>query len=545
MGKGKLYWTTNNTYYLDKVFEYTGNNQRVPLKVVSVRFHPSVTKVENGVFHGRKLLKDVVLNKGLLNIGKNAFCQCESLERIKLPSTVTEVDNHAFMNCTMLREVVLNEGLRIVSHHTFSGCKSLRSIALPSTILSVDRSAFDKCSELRDVVLNGYLKKIKENTFSRCTSLESITLPSTVTDIGHSAFSNCTSLESITLPSTVTSIGYGAFSYCDSLREVVLNEGLTEIGNYAFDRCSSLISINLPSTLNELGNNAFSHCSNLKEIVLHEEIKYRREWTTKMPCESLERCKFASISNRLKNIIEAGHYPRIYEPRSLFCGTEQGSPVLHWKDIELFLYPKALWWKEVKDGRVKRYLDSIVELITYHEIKEGLTLFELALWNAKMDQADEVIYACDRDRYRVSVPGPVKDAIVQYMHGVNIPVPSSHTKMANDSSCEEAAAKGTDTSFNNNENGGDAPTNEVRQAPGSSSADGLSFKGPGGQQFLPSDLNGGWHDSSASESETNDEPEECIYRTVPVLPHIRRYQEAYAKRLENPPPHKKTKGKDK
>jgi len=283
-----------------------------------------------------------------------------------------------------------------------------------------------------------------------------------VTDIGYGAFSDCTSLESITLPSTVTSIGFGAFRNCDSLREVVLNEGLTEIGNHAFYGCSSLISINLPSTLNELGDSAFSNCCNLKEIVLHEEIKYRREWTTKF--ESLERCKFASISNRLKNIIEAGQYPRIYAPRSLFCGTEQGSPVLHWKDNELILYPKALWRKEVQNGRVKRYLDSIVELITYHEIKEGLTLFELALWNAKMDQADEVMYACDRDRYRVGVPGPVKDAIVQYMHGVNIPVPSSHTKMANDSSCEDAApaAKGIDN-YSNNENGRDTPTNEVRQ----------------------------------------------------------------------------------
>jgi len=35
-----------------------------------------------------------------------------------------------------------------------------------------------------------------------------------------------------------------------------------------------------------------------------------------------------------------------------------------------------------------------------------------------------------------------------------------------------------------------------------------------------------------SHAEINDEPKEYMYRTVPILPHIRRYQEAYAKRLE-------------
>ena len=38
------------------------------------------------------------------------------------------------------------------------------------------------------------------------------------------------------------------------------------------------------------------------------------------------------------------------------------------------------------------------------------------------------------------------------------------------------------------------------------------------------------HKVSTKRSHVNDDPKECVYRTVPILPHIRRYQEAYAKR---------------
>ena len=44
-----------------------------------------------------------------------------------------------------------------------------------------------------------------------------------------------------------------------------------------------------------------------------------------------------------------------------------------------------------------------------------------------MDQAEDDINACDRDTYRADVPGPVKDAVLQYLYGVKAK-PSSHVK---------------------------------------------------------------------------------------------------------------------
>lgn len=64
----------------------------------------------------------------------------------------------------------------------------------------------------------------------------------------------------------------------------------------------------------------------------------------------------------------------------------------------------------------KKKLDKVEGLIRYYEIMmEASTLFELAMWKAKIDQAEEASDDINRDAYRMEVPGPVKDAILQYL----------------------------------------------------------------------------------------------------------------------------------
>ena len=62
---------------------------------------------------------------------------------------------------------------------------------------------------------------------------------------------------------------------------------------------------------------------------------------------------------------------------------------------------------------VQQRIGRIVNVIKYYELREATTLFELALWKSKM--IDRVDIPCDRNAYRVEVPGPVKDAILQYL----------------------------------------------------------------------------------------------------------------------------------
>ena len=59
-------------------------------------------------------------------------------------------------------------------------------------------------------------------------------------------------------------------------------------------------------------------------------------------------------------------------------------------------------------------LEKIVKLISFHETKEATSLFELALWKEKINQAE--VNNINREACRIEVPGPVKDTILLYLY---------------------------------------------------------------------------------------------------------------------------------
>ena len=63
----------------------------------------------------------------------------------------------------------------------------------------------------------------------------------------------------------------------------------------------------------------------------------------------------------------------------------------------------------------KEKLNSVEGLIRYYEMKEASTLFELALWKARIDDAD-ISNTTNREACRVEVPGPVKDTLIHYLY---------------------------------------------------------------------------------------------------------------------------------
>jgi len=243
--------------------------------------------------------------------------------------------------------------------------KNVAYVRFHPSVVEVGAGVFEFYESLREVVLNEGLKMIGDRAFAHCLSLESLIIPSTVIKIGDGAFMNCIALTSITFPSTTAEINSSAFIKCINLREIRRNEWAPE----------------------------------------SVERAYRRH-------RSVKRFKFNDISARLNVIVQTGHYPiesRINE-----------IPTVEWKDGEIFL-PAMPRRGENKWGELERVtdfdrekLDKIVKWIRYYEIKEAASLFELALWRAKIDQADDTNTA-NREACRIEVPGPVKDAILQYL----------------------------------------------------------------------------------------------------------------------------------
>ena len=136
-----------------------------------------------------------------------------------------------------------------IGYMAFCACNRLTILTLPSSITSIGNSAFYGCRGLTSVTLPSSLTSIGNSAFKSCSGLTSLTLPSSLTSIGDSAFYGCSGLTSLTLPSSLTSIGNSAFCGCRGLTSLTLPSSLTSIGNSVFNGCSGLTSLTLPMSL--------------------------------------------------------------------------------------------------------------------------------------------------------------------------------------------------------------------------------------------------------------------------------------------------------
>ena len=277
----------------------------------------------------------------------------------------------------------------------------MESISIPSTVTEIGKYTFFECKRLREVVLKEGLERINNGLFHNCESLASIKFPSTMKEIGDQAFLNCTNLTSVSL-----------------------NEGLEKIGMLSFQACS-MESITFPSTLLEVCGYSFCNCSHLGEVIMNETLETVGERAF-YRCLSLQGFKFPDISIRLENIIEAGQTEVESKVEEAIIG--RASNIVWSKGEEMFVPGESLraehprtsenldsvitckvWWYGIKQR-----MDKIVKQLSYHEMKEATTLFELALWKEKIDHADDTSPS-GREACRIEVPGPVKDIILQYL----------------------------------------------------------------------------------------------------------------------------------
>jgi len=304
---------------------------------------------------------------------------------VRCRPSVIEVGREMFQDCKQLKKVVLNEGLKKIGFRSFYYCYQLEHINFPYTLIEVDVNALCGCHNLKDVVLNEGLQTI-----------------------GETAFCSCRSLKSITFPSTITEVGQYAFYDCNNLKSVMLNKGLKKIEQSAFASCTLLERITIPHTVTEIGRRVFYDCQSLREVELHEGIEKIGPEAFE-DCTSLETFKFPNLSTRLDSIIQAGKYVdvenKIDEVRGI---VERSGSEMFMSDI-VWVQSTSFSWTALKYR-----LCRIDRLIAYYELREATTLLELAMWKSKINQA-EMKLPINRDVYRIDIPGPVKDTILQFL----------------------------------------------------------------------------------------------------------------------------------
>ena len=280
-------------------------------------------------------------------------------------------------------------GVTKIKDMAFYDRTRLESITFSSTVVDIGQDAFHNCSNLREVNLqNNGLKKIRDRVFHDCRSLESITLPSTLLEIGKYAFAGC-----------------------NNLRTVALNEGLKKVDFYGFACCESLRSVTLPSTLSTIGSYAFTGCNRIREVVILNERSHDHGIIKQLmiTCISVRKLNFPKLSTRLENVSKIDHWSDVIEDKIATI------PQIVRRDSGGFLISTRDRGEMVDWKLVKQSFDKMYKLISYYELREATSLFELAFWKAKIDQVDDVVELASRDACRIEVPGPIKDTILQYL----------------------------------------------------------------------------------------------------------------------------------
>lgn len=132
-----------------EVYVYNGQNRSdIPRDVKHVLVDPSVQEIPDKTFKDCQFLARVDLPQGIKRIGTSAFQGCRSLKIFSVPPSAIEIQKRAFAFCYDLTSVEVAEGLCIIGEGAFHYCVSLVNIALPTTLSETGDSAFAFCAKL-------------------------------------------------------------------------------------------------------------------------------------------------------------------------------------------------------------------------------------------------------------------------------------------------------------------------------------------------------------------------------------------------------------
>ena len=133
----------------DGVFEEKGETDLV------VPYSSGKSEIKNKEFKHHIELRSVVIEEGITQIGKYAFCACVNLASVTIPKSVAVIERFAFYDCLALEELVIPEGTREIKKGAFNCCSALKSVSLPESLKTYGHYAFTDCDAIESVRYGG------------------------------------------------------------------------------------------------------------------------------------------------------------------------------------------------------------------------------------------------------------------------------------------------------------------------------------------------------------------------------------------------------
>lgn len=264
--------------------------------VKKVVIEEGITEIGAGVFSHYRSMEAVELPDSLCYIGKLAFNYCDQLKTVSIPDSVTWIEEQAFADCSGLESVSLSNNLTAISEGTFYECENLKEIVIPDGVTEIEEYAFGDCHGLQEVQLPEGLVSIRNRAFVNCTSLTNISIPNSV-EVIDGSFEGCKKLHNVSLGNGLTTLDDGAFRNCISLKEITIPDSCTVIEDDVFAGCENLAWVDLGTGVEHIGDEAFAGCA-LQELVIPDSVTAMGESAFAW-CGELNVITFGSGMNRI------------------------------------------------------------------------------------------------------------------------------------------------------------------------------------------------------------------------------------------------------
>lgn len=255
---------TSDNYFAYFYGEYIDNEHWQELDCVTVT---DMETIPEKAFYQFRLLKSVVWEKSVQNIGAYAFENCYALENVNFQGTFTEIGERTFAYCDALRSITLPDTLTYIGQSAFYSA-GLQNVSLPQGLLTIDTYAFYN-ADLTSLTLPRSLQTMGESAFANNQYLTSVNMSRcALTELPTDAFALCNALKKVNVNNaSLQTIGYSAFYECRALTNLFLSTlNLTSIADYAFYD-TGLTEVSFPATLQRIGEKAFS-LSKLETVTL-------------------------------------------------------------------------------------------------------------------------------------------------------------------------------------------------------------------------------------------------------------------------------------
>jgi len=111
-----------------------------------------------------KRVTDVLIPNTVIEIGRSAFNNCDSLKSVTLPSGLQYIRQKAFFE-SGLTEITIPMGVTHIEEKAFEDCTELVSVSLPQSLVYIGVRAFTGSSKLIDITLLADAVQVGENAF--------------------------------------------------------------------------------------------------------------------------------------------------------------------------------------------------------------------------------------------------------------------------------------------------------------------------------------------------------------------------------------------